>query len=136
MTSPDPEKIAREVLARMSSRDFDGVGELLADDFEFDLAYAPEMLPMPTRGRDAFLELTNTIIGAMFNPMVLTVTTAYRGADGATVVLEYTSDGTVIHNGNRYQNRYAGIFRANADGKLEFWREFHDPEKATQALSG
>ena len=136
MTSPDPEKVAREVLARMSSRDFDGVGELLADDFEFDLAYAPEMLPMPTRGRDAFLELTNTIIGAMFDPMVLTVTTAYPGADGATVVLEYTSDGTVVHNGNRYQNRYAGIFRSNADGKLEFWREFHDPEKATQALSG
>ena len=136
MTSPDPEKVAREVLARMSSRDFDGVGELLADNFEFDLAYAPEMLPMPTRGRDAFYELTTTIIGAMFDPMVLTVTAAYPGADGATVVLEYTSDGTVIHNGNRYQNRYAGIFRASSDGKLEFWREFHDPEKATQALSG
>jgi ketosteroid isomerase-like protein len=136
VTSPDPEKVARKVLARMSSRDFDGVGELLADDFEFDLAYAPEMLPMPTRGRDAFLELTTTIIGAMFNPMELTVTTAYPGADGVTVVLEYTSDGTVTHNGNRYQNRYAGIFRANADGKLAFWREFHDPEKATQALGG
>jgi ketosteroid isomerase-like protein len=136
VTSHDPEKLAREVLARMSSRDFDGVAELLADDFEFDLAYAPEMLPMPTRGRDAFVELTTTIIGAMFDPMVLTVTTAYPCADAATVVLEYTSDGVVTHNGNRYENRYAGIFRANDEGLLEFWREFHNPEEATRALGG
>jgi ketosteroid isomerase-like protein len=120
----------------MSARDFDGVAELLAVDFEFDLAYAPEMLPMPTRGREAFVELTTTIIGAMFDPMVLTVTNAYPCADGVTVVLEYTSDGVVTHNGNRYQNRYAGIFRVNDDGLLALWREFHNPESSTRALAG
>ncbi|MEX2254850.1 MAG: nuclear transport factor 2 family protein [Acidimicrobiia bacterium] len=136
MTSHDPEKAARELLARMSSRDLDGVAELLADDMEFDLAYAPDMLPMPTRGRDAFVDMAANVIGAMFNPLKLEVTTAYPCADGKTVVLEYTSDGTVTHNGNRYQNTYAGIFRVNDAGLIEFWREFHNPEKSTRALGG
>ena len=35
------EEVVREMFARLSARDFDGVVDLLADDVEFDLAYAP-----------------------------------------------------------------------------------------------
>jgi ketosteroid isomerase-like protein len=136
MTSLEPEQIVKEMFARLSSRDFDGVAALLAEDIEFDLAYAPAMLPMPTRGRQGVRELIGNVIGGMFDPMILDVTAAYPCADPSMVVLEYSSTGTVKHNGKPYANRYAGIFRVDDDGRVVFWREYHNPEEATRALGG
>jgi ketosteroid isomerase-like protein len=130
----DPEKTVREVFARLSARGFDAMAELLADDIEFDLAYAPDMLPMPTYGRAAVRELVTNVIGGMFDPMTLEVTAVYPCADPSMVVLEYVSEATVKHNGNAYTNRYVGIFRVADDGRLAFWREYHNPEEATRAL--
>jgi ketosteroid isomerase-like protein len=118
----------------MSARDFDGVVKLLDEDVEFDLAFAPEMIEMPIRGRDAMHALITNVIGAMFEPFALELTTAYPGADGTTLVAEYTSDGAVKHNGRPYVNRYVGIFRFGDSG-ITFWREYHNPEVATAALS-
>jgi hypothetical protein len=39
-----------------------------------------------------------------------------------------------VHNGNRYTNEYAGIFRVNDDGLLEWWKEFHNPDETARAL--
>jgi uncharacterized protein len=122
------------MFARLSARDYDGVADLLADDVEFDLAYAPEGLPMPTVGRDAVRGLVVGIIGAMFDPFVITVRSVYPGAEPGLLVAEYASDGTVTHNGKQYVNRYVGIFRVR-DGRIAFWREYHDPEQATRALA-
>jgi ketosteroid isomerase-like protein len=112
------------------------MGELLADDVEFDLAYAPDMLPMPTTGRAAVLELVGDVIGGMFDPFVIEISTVYPGADAGVLVAEYASDATVVHNGNRYLNRYVGIFRLDDEGHVTFWREYHNPEAATKALTG
>lgn len=139
MTSSDPEAAereatVREVFQRMSARDFDGVSALLSDDVEFDLAFGPEMLEMPVRGRDAMNALVTNVIGSMFNPFRLELTATYPGADGITLVAEYTSDGVVAHNSRPYVNQYVGIFRIE-NGLITFWREFHNPEIATAALS-
>ncbi len=139
MTSPAPEVTehevtVRELFQRMSARDFDGVANLLSDDVEFDLAFAPEFLEMPVRGRDAMHALITNVIGAMFDPFRLEVTTTYPGADGTTLVAEYVSDGTVKSNGRPYVNRYIGIFRFG-DGGITFWREYHNTEVATAAIS-
>jgi len=131
----DPEGTVREMFARLSARDFDGVAALLDDDVELDLAYAPDVLPMPTRGRTEVRNLIVNVIGGMFDPMTLDVTAAYPCADSAMIVLEYASNATVKHNGNPYANRYVGIFRVE-DGLVTFWREYHNPEEATRALSG
>ncbi len=118
----------------MSARDFDGVADLLSDDVEFDLAFAPEFLEMPVRGREAMHALITNVIGAMFNPFRLELTATYPGADGTTLVAEYTSDGVVAHNSHPYVNRYVGIFRIES-GRITFWREYHNPEVATAAIS-
>ena len=120
---------------RLSAREFDEMADLLADEVEFDLAYAPDMLPMPTRGKAAVRELVGNVIGAMFDPFAIEVTTVYPGADDGVLVAEYASDGTVVHNGKRYQNRYVGIFRVDGDAKIAFWREYHNVEEATRAIS-
>lgn len=139
MTSPAPEAAkheatVHELFQRMSSRDFEGAVALLADDVEFDLAFAPEFFEMPVRGRDAMHALITNVIGAMFDPFRLEVTTTYPGADGSTLVAEYVSDAIVKSNGRPYVNRYIGIFRFG-DGGITFWREYHNTEVATAAIS-
>ena len=139
MTSPDSEAAAREatvreLFQRMSARDFDGVVALLSDDVEFDLAFGPEFLEMPVRGREAMHALITNVIGAMFNPFRLELTASYPGADGITLVAEYSSDGVVAHNRRPYVNRYVGIFRIE-NGQITFWREYHNPEIATAAMA-
>jgi len=127
--------LVRTLFARLSAREFDALVGGLAEDVEFDLAYAPEFLPMPTVGRAAVGELIRTVIGGMFDPFRIEVVTTYEGAEPGLVVAEYRSEGTVKHNGNWYVNRYVGIFRF-VDDELVFWREYHNPEEATKAMAG
>jgi uncharacterized protein len=127
--------LVRALFARLSGRDFEALVASLSDDVEFDLAYAPEFLPMPTRGRDAVGELVVNVIGGMFEPFTIEVVDTYPGVEPGLVVAEYRSDGTVKHNGQRYENRYVGIFRFR-DDQLAFWREYHNPEQATKAMTG
>jgi len=136
MATSDPrEKTVRQLFARLSARDFDAMAALLAEDVVFDLRYAPEMLPMPTEGRDAVRALVGDVIGGMFEPFAIEVVDVYLGADPDLVFAEYHSEGTVKHNGNRYTNDYIGLFRVDDTG-IRVWREYHDPERATKALAG
>ena len=135
MTTDRREQTVRDLFARLSARDFDAMAQLLADDAVFDLRYAPEMLPMPTEGRDAIRALVGDVIGAMFEPFAIEVRDVYLGAEPDLVFAEYHSEGTVKHNGNAYSNDYIGMFRVDGTG-IRFWREYHDPERATKALGG
>lgn len=128
------EEVVREMFARLSARNFDGVVDLLADDVEFDLAYAPAGYEMPVRGRDAMRNLVTGVIGAMFNPFRIDIVTVYPGLDPGVLVAEYKSEATVTHNQKQYLNRYVGIFKLDG-GLITFWREYHNPEEATRALS-
>jgi len=134
VTSLDREATVRSLFERLSARDFDGVVELLHDDVEFDLAFAPEFLEMPVRGHAAMHDLLSNVIGAMFDPFRIEVTATYAGEDGATIIAEYRSDAIVTHNQRRYLNRYVGIFRFG-EGRIMFWREYHNPEAASEAMS-
>jgi ketosteroid isomerase-like protein len=133
VASIDPEKTARALFACLNARDAEGLAALMADDIEFDLAFGRSVI-QPTKGRDAVIDVLTNVVGKTFDPLTLEVTAAYPCADDRTVVLEYVSDGTVVHNGNRYTNEYAGIFRVNDDGLLEWWKEFHNPEETARAL--
>jgi len=130
----DREATVRSLFERLSARDFEGVVELLDNDVEFDLAFAPKVLEMPVRGRTAMHELLTNVIGTLFEPFQIELTTTYPCEDGATIVAEYHSDGVVKHNGRPYINTYVGIFRFGAGG-ITFWREYHNPEVATAAIS-
>ena len=140
MTSHEPstheadEATVRELFARLSARDFDGVVDLLADDVEFDLAFAPAGFEMPVRGRAAVGALITDVIGGMFNPFRLEVSVVHPGRDPGALVAEYRSEGVVTHNQKPYVNRYVGIFTLDA-GHITFWREYHNPEAASEAMS-
>jgi ketosteroid isomerase-like protein len=134
VSSPDRERTVRMLFERLSARDFRGVVELLHDDVVFDLAYAPDALEMPVRGPEAMKHLLTNVIGAMFDPFRIDVTATFPSEDGTTLVAEYRSEAVVKHNGRPYVNRYVGIF-AFEDAKIASWREYHNPEAATAAMS-
>ena len=126
--------VVRTMFKRLSAGDYDSMAELFADDIEFDLAYAPEGFPMPVIGRGPMKDLVAGFMGGAFDPFTIEVVATYPGDDGETIVAEYRSNGTVKHNGKPYRNRYVGIFRVR-DGAIVFWREYHNTEAATSAMT-
>ena len=134
MSSPDREATIRELFARLSAHQWESAGLLTADDVEFELAYVPEFMEMPVRGRAALVDLYATILGPMFDTFTIMPDEVILGADPDVAVVTYASDATVKHNGKPYRNRYVGIFRFR-DGEIVAWREYHNPEETTRAMS-
>jgi ketosteroid isomerase-like protein len=99
----------------------------------FELAYAPEFMEMPVRGRAALVDLYASILGPMFDGFTIAPDEIILGADPDVAVVTYASDATVRHNGKAYRNRYVGIFRFR-DGAIVAWREYHNPEETARAL--
>jgi ketosteroid isomerase-like protein len=123
-----------DLFALESAGDYAGMVALMADDIEFDLAYAPEGIRTPIHGRDAMAQLIDTIIAGTFETFTAEITDTYQGADPEVIVVEYRSDAVVKHNGKRYNNRYIAVFKIR-DGKIVFWREYHNPDEANRALA-
>jgi ketosteroid isomerase-like protein len=134
MSSPDREATINELFARLSAHEWEAAGLLTADDVEFELAYAPDFMDMPVRGRAALVNLYASILGPMFDSFTIAPDEIILGADPDIAVVTYASDATVKHNGKPYRNRYVGIFRFR-DGEIVGWREYHNPEETTRALS-
>jgi uncharacterized protein len=128
------EDAIRELFARLSAHEWEAAGLLTADDVEFELAYAPEFMDMPVRGRAALVNLYASILGPMFDGFTIAPDEVILGADPDVAVVTYASDATVKHNGKPYRNRYVGIFRFR-DGEIVSWREYHNPEETARALS-
>jgi ketosteroid isomerase-like protein len=127
------EQLVHDLFALENVGDFAGMTELMSEDVEFDLAYAPEFLTMPVRGRAAMLELMNMLMGGVFRKFTVEILATYQGADPEVIVVEYRSDAIVDRTGGPYRNRYVAIMRIR-DGEVAFWREYHNPEEATRAL--
>jgi uncharacterized protein len=126
--------VIRELFARLSAHEWEAAGLLTADDVEFELAYAPEFMDMPVRGRAALVNLYASILGPMFDGFTIAPDEVILGADPDVAVVTYASDATVKHNGKPYRNRYVGIFRFR-DGAIVSWREYHNPEETARAMS-
>ena len=62
------------------------------------------------------------------------VTEIHRTLDPNALVAEYASRCTVKATGGPYNNRYIGVLHFK-DGKVAGWKEFHNPEIATTALT-
>jgi ketosteroid isomerase-like protein len=133
VSSTDREAVVRELFAQLSAGEWEAAGALAADDVTFELAYAPEFMEMPVRGRAALVDLYASILGPMFDGFSIAPDEIILGADPDVAVVTYASDATVRHNGKSYRNRYVGIFRFR-DGEIVSWREYHNPEETARAL--
>ena len=126
--------VIRRMFASLTAGDYDEMAARFAEDIEFDLPYARQGSLAPFVGRGPVKDLLTEVFDGSFDRFAIEVDTMYPGADGETIVVEYRSKGIYKHDGSTYANRYVGIFRVRA-GAIVFWREYHNPEAVTSAIS-
>jgi ketosteroid isomerase-like protein len=119
----------------LNEQRYPDLDRLLADDVVFDVAYYPVggLGDNPTVGREAVTSMFTDVVAKLFDPFEFAVVETYLGAEPDVVIVEYTSHGTARSTGRDYSNRYVGVFRIR-DGKVQLWREYHNPEQMTAAF--
>jgi ketosteroid isomerase-like protein len=122
MTPEQEKEKARTFLMTLEKPDTKFLGDLLADNFEFEMM---GRLPgiTPQRGKDAFIKGMTATMAAMF-PKGLNIKIHTVIAEGPHVAIQAESD-TVAGNGKKYANRYHFYFRFDGD-KLAQVREYND----------
>ena len=126
------EKVFHEVLALISAGRHNDMVDLMHDDLAFELPYGPEGMRGP-HNKQSFAGMQDYVFG-MFTDFSIGVTELHPGLDPNALVAEYASKCTVKATGGPYDNRYIGVVQFK-DGKVVAWKEFHNPEIATKALS-
>jgi ketosteroid isomerase-like protein len=122
MTLEQQKEKARTFLMTLDKPDAKFLGELLADNFEFEMmGRLPGVAPM--RGKDAFITGITATMLAMF-PKGLNLKLHTVIAEGPHVAIQAESD-TVAGNGKKYANRYHFYFRFDGD-QLGQVREYND----------
>jgi uncharacterized protein len=122
MNLEQQKETARKFLVTLEKPDPKFLGDVLADDFEFEMmGRLPGITPM--RGKDAFIKGISATMAAMF-PKGLNLTISTVIAEGPHVAIQAASD-TTAGNGKKYANRYHFYFRFDGD-KLGQVREYND----------
>ena len=107
--------------------------ELIADDLEWELVYAPSLgHPARLSGRDAVERHVEWFHGAVedfcFYDLRL-----YPFADPNGAVAEVRAEGRIETTGRTYRQEYVLFLRAEG-GKIVYLREYFDPVRAARAL--
>jgi ketosteroid isomerase-like protein len=124
--------VLKEIFASISSGNFDGMLDHTAEDLTFELPYGPEGFP-PSFDRASFDSMQKYTF-KLFSKFSIGLVDHHPCLDPDMVIAEYASEAEVAKSGKPYKNRYIGVFRFR-DGKVVGWKEFHNPEAATKALS-
>ena len=122
MDASAQKQAAHTFLHALEKGEFGALGNLLTDDFEFEMM---GKLPgiEPIRGKDKFLANMPKTIAAMF-PHGLNMTLVTTIAEGPHVAIQAQSD-TVAGTGKKYANRYHFYFRFDGD-RIAQVREYND----------
>ena len=107
---------------------------LIADDIEWELAYAPSLgHPARLSGREAVVGHAAWFVGAVesFRFFDLRV---YALADPDGAVAEVKGEGLISATGRLYRQDYVLFLRAEG-GKIAFLREYFDPTRAAKAMN-
>jgi hypothetical protein len=108
-------------------------GELISDDLEWELVYAPSLgHPARLSGREAVERHAGWFRGAVedFRFFDLRV---YPLADPGGAVAEVRAEGQIKATGRTYRQEYVLFLRAKG-GKIAYLREYFDPVRAAHAL--
>jgi len=122
MNMEQEKEIARKFLVTLEKPDAKFLGEVLADNFEFEMmGRLPGVAPM--QGKDKFIKGITATMAGMF-PKGLNIKIHTVIAESNHVAIQAESD-TTAGNGKKYANRYHFYFRFDGD-KLGQVREYND----------
>jgi len=114
--------------------DGDHFFDLLADDAVFEYVITVPGYPRRVVGRTAVIELYRPygdtfLLDRCFDLAV------HHDRETGVVVLEYASEGRVVHSGAAYANRYISVVTV-VDRKVTKWRDYLDPIAVFDAIGG
>jgi ketosteroid isomerase-like protein len=122
MNLEQEKEIARKFLVTLEKPDAKFLGEVLADNFEFEMmGRLPGITPI--RGKEVFIKGMTKTMAAMF-PNGLNIKIHTVIAESNHVAIQAESD-TVAGTGKKYANRYHFYFRFDGD-KIGQVREYND----------
>jgi uncharacterized protein len=135
VTSPTGDDVldaVKAVLRCISEGRHDDIAGHLNDSFSFELPYGPDGFrgPFDKAGFDALQRGTFR----QFTKFVIAPTEVHPCADSGKVIVEYESEAEIAATGRPYRNRYIGVFEVRG-GRIDRWREFHNPEAVTKAFA-
>jgi uncharacterized protein len=108
--------------------------DMLAEDVVFDFIITVPDYPRHVVGRDNLIELFRGY-GSAFHLDRCYDLRVHHSPSTSTVVLEYSSEGTVVPTGYPYDNRYISVVTVK-DHKVSQWRDYLDPLRVFAALDG
>lgn len=108
--------------------------DMLADDVVFDFVITVPDYPRQVVGRDNLVELYRGYRHAFTLDRCYDLRVHHDPA-ASTVVLEYSSEGTVAATGYPYGNRYISV-AVIGNRKIVRWRDYLDPLRVFAALEG
>lgn len=127
-------RIVREFFARLEAMDVDGFVGLWADDGVQEMPFAPEGFPKKLEGKEAIRRQYGGLPDA-YTRMAFPDPAIYPMLEPNLVVAEYRGE-IELKTGGAYNNRYVGIFRLAADGKVSRYAEYFDPIVLTRSFGG
>lgn len=125
------EQVVRTYIDIMNRLDLDAFAELVTDDVEVALPYAPEPVPRHTAGKEAVVALyggfPSLVAPLGFHDLEITP----LPGDGEFLAT-YRSDSTMLATGLPYRNDYISLFTVRS-GALAAFTEYFDPLVFRQA---
>lgn len=125
------EQVVRTYIDIMNRLDLDAFAELVTDDVEVALPYAPEPVPRHTAGKEAVVALyggfPSLVAPLGFHDLAITP----LPGDGEFLAT-YRSDSTMLATGLPYRNDYISLFTVRG-GALAAFTEYFDPLVFRQA---
>lgn len=128
-------QLVRDFATRFSAADWEGLAELLADDFRWIVPAVANMqsdslqavLPGGLAGdrskEETLAIFRNTVLGC--RDQQFTIAIGSMTAEGDRVSAEAEGDATSVVNGRHYRNRYHYLMTMR-DGKIAEFREYQD----------
>jgi ketosteroid isomerase-like protein len=108
--------------------------DMLAQDVVFDFIITVPNYPRHIAGRDNLIELYRGYGSTFFLDRCYDLR-VHHSPLTSSVVLEYSSEGTVVATGRPYGNRYISVVVIK-DRTVAEWRDYLDPLRVFAALEG
>lgn len=127
-------QVCLHAVERLRDNDFDGWVDLCDEQVLVEFPFAPEGMPGRVTGKDAVSGYVHRYLGDLQFEDVPELT-IYETDTPGTIVMEMCATGRIKTTGAPYDMRYIAVATVH-DGHFVRYREYWDPLRVQQALSG
>jgi len=127
--------LVRKYIDGINAWDFDGMREMLAEDFVFEQMFAPPGMQSRFEGRESLLVFQKSFVDAIKSENLHDVHLETLHSHPGEVLATYRSDMQFADPGIQYRNTY--ICRLTVrDGRITRFQEYYNPVPLIESFGG